>query len=104
LRFAGAAAPAIRYRRDFLTGGLVDRVVQEASGEACTAEENGCRNPGMTLAGLTDAFDNQIRSIVDLLDINNAGYYVDLPDDARATSVRRLAERPSALPFELMAI
>lgn len=104
LRFAGAAAPAIRYRRDFLTGGLVDRVVQEASGEACIAEENGCRNPGMTLAGLTDAFDNQIRSIVDLLDINNAGYYVDLPDDARATSVRRLAERPSALPFELMAI
>ena len=103
LSFAGAAAPELRYRRDFLTGGLVDRVVQEASGDACLAEETGCRNPGMTLAGLTDAFNRQIQSIVNLLDINNAGYYVDLPDGARVTNVRRIA-RPSTLPFELMAV
>jgi len=104
LSFAGAAAPAIRYRRDFLTGGLIDRVVQEAGGEACLAEESGCRRPGLTLAELTGAFDNQIRSIVNLLDTQNAGYYVDIPDGARTTNVRRLDAKPSELPFELMTV
>jgi len=102
LSFAGAAAPALQYRRDFLTGGLVDRAVKQAAGQACETEQMGCRNPGMTVAGLTDAFDEQIRSIVDLMDTNNAGYYVDLPDGARVTNVRRIA-RPSTLPYELMA-
>lgn len=91
----------IKYRRSFLTGALVQRVVEQAAREACKAEILGLENPGLTLEALMEAFNDQIRSIVDNLSVRNINQYVDLPDGIRVTNLRRF-EQPSSLPFELM--
>ena len=49
---------------------------------------------GITLPGLIDCFDQQIRAIVDQLLPANVANYVDLPDGVRVATVRRV-EQPS---------
>jgi ATP-dependent 26S proteasome regulatory subunit len=100
LTFAGSAHPVVKHRRDFLTGALVDRAVQEACAEAIRAERSGCDQPGLSGAGLMRAFDRQIRAIVEQLQPGNAADHVDVPDATRVASVRRLAQ-PDVLPFDL---
>jgi hypothetical protein len=91
LSYAGGSSPDVRYRRDFLTGGLVDRAVQEAAAGACTAERAGAEHPGLDARDLMIALDRQVRSIVALLQARNAEHYLTLPEGARLASVRRLA-------------
>src|SRR5262249_31019527 len=67
LTFAGSTTPVIKYRRDFLTGALVDRVLQQAANEACQTEAAQQEPRGITLEQLMRAFDSQIRSIVSQL-------------------------------------
>ncbi|KYK23608.1 hypothetical protein AYK24_07295 [Thermoplasmatales archaeon SG8-52-4] len=93
----------IKERKDFLTGALVQRSVQQASNEACRIHRLGFVNPGLTLEMLIKAFDDQIRSIVDNLSVRNVTQYVDLPDGVRVTNLRRF-EHPSELPIEVMRI
>jgi SpoVK/Ycf46/Vps4 family AAA+-type ATPase len=100
VHFVGSPTPAIKKRRDFLTGALVDRAVQEAARAACRAERDGAERPGLDRALLMDAFDRQIRAVVDQLDPANAHNFLDLPDGVRVASIRRIA-RPAVLPFEL---
>jgi hypothetical protein len=100
LTFAGSTQPQIRYRRDFLTGALVDRAVQEAAMEACRAERQGCERPGVTLAQLLGAFERQVRAVVDQLHPHNVTNYLDLPDGARVVGVRRI-DQPVVRPLEL---
>ena len=88
-------------RRDFLTGALIDRAVQQAAGEACRMEEMGCENPGLALEMLVRAFDDQIRGIVDQANEYNVHQYVDLPDAARVSRVRRVRRRQT-LPLQAM--
>lgn len=97
---AGATAPERRYRRDFLTASVIDRAVQAASSEACRAEAAGAHETGLTAAALKDAFDRQIRSIVEGLTPANARNHVDVPDGARIATVRRIPQ-PSVQPHHL---
>jgi hypothetical protein len=46
ITFAGATQADLRYRRDFLTGAVVQRAVQEAATEAWQAEGTGIGRPG----------------------------------------------------------
>ena len=101
LTYAGSPSPDVRRGRDFLTGGLVDRAVQQAAAVACRAESAGAERPGLTTALLLEAFEDQIRSIVDRLDERNAENYLQLPDGAHVASVRRLP-RPAVPAFELL--
>jgi len=98
--FAGSTVPVTKYRRDFLTGALVDRAVQQAADEACRAERAGSKTPGVTARMLITAFDQQVRSIVEQLHLHNVGEYLTLPDGIRVASVKKL-EQPRILPFEL---
>jgi SpoVK/Ycf46/Vps4 family AAA+-type ATPase len=100
LTYVGSSSPVLKYRRDFLTGALVDRAVQEAAAEACRAERFGCDAPGLTTEHLILAFDDQIRSIVDQLSRDNVSNYLTLPDGVRVGDVRRI-EQPSIRPVEL---
>jgi len=100
LTYVGASAPVVKYRRDFLTGALVDRAVQQAASEACRAERAGAARPGLSSALLVSAFDRQVRAVVDQLHRDNVGQYLDLPDGARVGAVRRI-EQPALLPVEL---
>jgi ATP-dependent 26S proteasome regulatory subunit len=100
LTYVGSSAPALKYRRDFLTGALVDRAVQQAAAEACRAERAGAARPGLSSALLVSTFDGQVRGIVDQLHRDNVSQYLDLPDGARVGTVRRI-EQPALLPVEL---
>lgn len=100
LTFAGSTTPVRRYRRDLLTGALVDRAVQEAA-KVARREQIRTRQPGgITLPTLVRAFEDQFRPLADQLTELNVRHYVDLPDGARVATLRRLAQ-PALLPHEL---
>ncbi len=92
LHFTGAAAAERRYRRDFLTASIVDRAVQDAAARTCGGVHRGQGEPGVTLGTLLDAFDRQIRAVVDQLHPQNAGQYLDLPDGVTVGTVRRVPQ------------
>ena len=100
LSLANASEGLIKYRRDFLTGAVVDKAVQQACTDACHGEHEGRSAGGVTVERLMACFDQQIRAICDQLNQFNAASYVELPDAARVTAVRRLAQ-PAVLPFQL---
>ena len=106
IEFAGTSAPSLRYRRDFLTGSVVDRAVQQAAEQACRIER-ACRlensdtvTPGLTAAVLIDAIEDQVSAVVGGLSPGNVNEFVNLPDGARVTNLRRL-ERPAVSPAQL---
>jgi ATP-dependent 26S proteasome regulatory subunit len=101
LFFIGSSNPETRYRRDFLTAGLVDRAVQRAASVSCDAEEMGAEHPGLTSGCLKAAFDEQIRAIVGQLCAENVSRYLELPEESRVQRVHTI-ESPTVHPFELM--
>jgi hypothetical protein len=100
LNFVGQANAVTKHRRDFLTAGLIDRAVQQASAEACEAEWQRGDASGLTSSLLQRAIDAQVRHVVDQLTPGNADQYLTLPDAVRVGSVRRIAQ-PPLLPIEL---
>ena len=101
LTYAGSTTPVIKHRRDFLTGALVDRAVQEAATEACRAEMDGPAGDGVTLAHLMRALNSQVLSLVGQLREQNVASYTDLPDGVRVASLRRIPQ-PAHLPIEFL--
>ncbi len=100
LTYAGSTTPQVRYRRDFLTGALIDRAVRQAAEEACQRELLEGATPGVKTETLVRAFDEQIHSVVEQLTEHNAREYTDVPDGVRVASVRRMTQ-PVQSPFEL---
>jgi ATP-dependent 26S proteasome regulatory subunit len=100
LTYAGSTTPQVRYRRDFLTGALIDRAVRQAAEETCKAETLEGGAPGLKFETLVRAFDEQIRSVIEQLTEHNAREYTDVPDGVRVASVRRVAQ-PAIAPTEL---
>jgi hypothetical protein len=90
----------VKYRRDFMTGGLVDRAVQSALRTACREHRAGEPRPGLTAQHLEQAFAEQVRNIADQLDRRNVTDFLTLPDGLHVTDVRRISQS-SILPFEL---
>jgi ATP-dependent 26S proteasome regulatory subunit len=101
LALVGSAEPEIRFRRDFMNPGLVDRAVQHAAQLACSAEAAGCDQPGLNSAGLKAAIDEQIRAIINVLNAGNVTSYLELPEGSRVQSVREIT-RSAILPSNLM--
>jgi ATP-dependent 26S proteasome regulatory subunit len=101
LAFVGSAEPEIRFRRDFINPGLVDRAVQQAAQMACSAEAAGCDNPGLTSAGIKTAIDEQIRAIINVMNADNVASYLELPEGMRVQSVREI-NQTAILPSNLM--
>jgi ATP-dependent 26S proteasome regulatory subunit len=100
LTYAGSTTPDVRYRRDLLTGSLVDRAVQQACAEAVEIERQGADRPGLSLEMLMKALDRQCRAGADQINENTARHYLELPDGVRVATVRRVPQ-PAPLPIEL---
>jgi len=81
--------PAIKYRRDFLTGALVDRAVQESSLEAW---QEALTNPdaGLSAEHLKDAIIEQVDTLVHQLTPVNASHYLDVPEGSKVVKVKNL--------------
>jgi len=92
LHLAGTTAPCTKRRRDFLTGSIVDRAMQQAAGEAFEREAAGTGAPGLDRAGLVAALCDQVDAVIRSLTPANAAEFVDLPEGARIISVRRLEQ------------
>jgi ATP-dependent 26S proteasome regulatory subunit len=97
---ANEANRIVKHRRDFCTGGLLDRAVQSALGTACREHRAGSPRPGLTARHLEQAFAEQVRNVADQLDRRNVSDYLALPDGLHVTDVRRIPQS-SVLPFEL---
>ena len=103
LSIVGSSVPEIRYRRDFVTAGLVDRAVQQAATLACDAEDCGFDPPGLTPELLKKCFHEQVQAIVRQLRVQNVGNYLELPEGVRIQSVEPI-EQPGLLPSELLRV
>jgi ATP-dependent 26S proteasome regulatory subunit len=100
LTFVGQPNPVIKHRRDFVTGGLIDRAIDQASHRACDREWRGAEQTGLSTEQLMCAVDAQVRHIVDQLTPGNCEQYLTLPDAMRVGTVRRIPQAP-VLPIEL---
>jgi SpoVK/Ycf46/Vps4 family AAA+-type ATPase len=78
-----------KYRKDFLTGALIDRAIQQSSDTACRRHRSE-EIPGITVEDVIESLNTQIRSIVDQLHNNNVYNYLDLPDHIRVGGVQKL--------------
>jgi hypothetical protein len=101
LTYAGSTTPVIKYRRDFLTGALVDRAVQAAATEACRETNASSPSGGITMVQLVRALDRQVMCVVAQLREHTVGSFTDLPDGMRVASLRRLPQ-PARLPIEMV--
>lgn len=99
ITYVGATEPDVKYRRNFLTGALIARAVQEAAEQGRLDEWSG-DSAGVTAEQLMFALVGQIQSIVDQLQTHNVHQYVTLPDGVRVGSVRRIPQ-PKAQPTPL---
>jgi hypothetical protein len=100
LTFVGQPNPVVKHRRDFLTGGLIDRAIDQASRRACDREWRGAADAGLSTEQLMCAVDAQVRHIVDQLTPGNCAEYLVLPDAMRVGTVRRIPQ-PPVLPVQL---
>jgi len=87
---SGASAVP-KFARDFLTGALIDRSIQESS---TVAWEESLQDPdaGITLAHLKGALVRQVSHLADQLTKENASHYLDLPEGGKVVNVRRLVK------------
>ena len=100
LTYAGSTRPETRYRRELLTGSVIDRAVQRAAREGSLAQWRGENVTGLTSESVIAALDAQLADVADRLNASNAHDYLDVPGNLRVQNVRRL-NRPSIQPFEL---
>ena len=101
LDLAGSPEPLRLFRRNFLTGGLVDRAVQQAAEEACRQEKAGCDDPGVSFQVMAEALQGQIDGVVQRLTKDNVRNYADLPDGAHVVGVRR-TKTPAVAAAQLL--
>jgi SpoVK/Ycf46/Vps4 family AAA+-type ATPase len=87
----------IKRRRDFLTGGLVEQAVASAIDRLVALAEESTEEMGLSVEALIDALKHAVDSLVGQLSPENACDYLDLPDNHRVTSVRRLGGLHSLL-------
>jgi ATP-dependent 26S proteasome regulatory subunit len=92
LTYQGHTEPVIKYRRDFLTGALIDRAVQQAASTAWESAIEDHEDSGITVGLLSGALSHQIISVAHQLQPENVGRYTDIPDGVRVTRVRRITQ------------
>jgi SpoVK/Ycf46/Vps4 family AAA+-type ATPase len=100
LNYVGSTKPEKRYRRDFLTGALVNRAVLRAAEKAAREACAGHNGAGIHLEHFVEALDFQIRATADMISEHNAARFVEIPDSVRVASVRQLPQ-PDLFPLQL---
>ena len=102
LTYAGSTNSDLKFRRDFLTGALVNRSVKTAAEQAANEAYEGLNGSGIHLEHFVEAFNHQILATVDQLSEHNASRFVEVPDSARVARVRKIPQ-PSLFPQQLQS-
>lgn len=79
----------VKRRRDFLTGSVVEQAVASAIDRLVALAEDATEEVGLSPEALIDALKHVIDGLAGQLTPDNAGDYLDLPDNHRVTGVRR---------------
>ena len=81
----------IKFRRDFLTGALIELAIQSAIDRTVTeAEESGKKQFGLTDEIVMESLRQHIDSLAENLTPHNAADYVDLPENAQILEIRNM--------------
>ena len=96
LQYQGQSAPVVKYRRDFLTGALIDRSVQEAATKAWEMAIGGDEEAGVTAELLHKALESQVLSVAHQLVPQNVGQYLDIPENVRVVGIRKIQTKAMA--------
>ena len=96
LHYQGQSAPVVKYRRDFLTGALIDRSVQEAATKAWEMAIGGDEEAGVTAELLHKALESQVLSVAHQLVPQNVGQYLDIPENVRVVGIKRIQTKAMA--------
>jgi ATP-dependent 26S proteasome regulatory subunit len=84
-----------KFRRDFMTGALIERAVQEAATKAWEhAMEK--EETGITVGQIQHALSRQVDSVVHQLSEANINRYTDMPEGAHVASLRRIKQPVAA--------
>ncbi|NNE91478.1 MAG: AAA family ATPase [Verrucomicrobiales bacterium] len=100
LDYTGSTNPDKRYRRDFLTGALINRAVRQASEAAATEAYEGKNGSGIHLEHFVESMNRQILATADQISAHNADRFIEIPDSARVANVRRIPQ-PDLFPLQL---
>jgi hypothetical protein len=93
----------VKYRRDFLTGAVVEQAVANAIDRlAYETAFHGDSHHGLSVAELAQSFYQVVDSLAGNLTAFNAIDYVDLPDQASVAHVCRLPQTEGWLPLTLV--
>lgn len=90
LTYQGHNQPVTKYRRDFLTGALIDRAVQQAASEAWRLAIDNKPGAGVSAQLLAKAINHQVLSVAHQLHEQNVHNYLDIPDGTKVARVRRI--------------
>lgn len=80
----------LRHRKDMLTGAIIDRAVQQAAKTARAEYRKTKSGKGINIQWLVDGFDAQFQGMISQITPQTARHYVDLPDGASVTALRRV--------------
>lgn len=80
----------VKYHRDFMTGALIDRSVQQS---ASSAWKESLIDPdaGITPGHLKNSIAHQVNSVVKQLTPHNVTHYLDLPEGVTVNQIRSLS-------------
>jgi ATP-dependent 26S proteasome regulatory subunit len=81
---------ATRYRRDLLTGAVIEQAVASAIDQIVFQAEAGHKDAGLSAPAIMDALRRITDGLADNLTSHNAADYLDLPEHAAVALVRRL--------------
>lgn len=93
LRLQGQDAPVRKYQRDFMTGALIDRAVQQAASQAWEMAIGEEADAGIKAEQILQSLHHQVMGVISQLTPQNIHHYLDLPDGARVTGLRRVEQK-----------
>lgn len=85
--------PIRKYQRDFLTGALVDRAVQQASSKAWEMAIGEKNEVPITAKQVLHCIREQVNTVLAQLTEHNIHNYLDLPEGARVSGMRRVVSK-----------
>lgn len=88
--------PKVFHKREFITGGLIDRAVQQAA-VAASDREAKKGTEGVSFETLAKSIDDQLVSLAGQLTPNNVGRYVTLPDGVTVSRLQRIPQQPLSI-------
>ncbi len=93
----------IKFRRDFLTGAVIEQAISSAIDQTVTrAEETGNKEVGLDSDVVLEALRQHIDGLAENMTPHNVADYLDLPENAQVMEIRRMRNSEGQLSHYLL--